>query len=85
MTFVDIKIKEFADKTPALPTVKDPKELKLETFVILEKGMGSSRTSVTLHAKDADGKDYLIQTSAALFGACLLAMQGAENRFANRS
>lgn len=62
----------------------DYKQGKLDTCVIMEGGMASGKTSITLHIIDEDGKSVIVQTSAAILDMIQGCIRGAEQRWADK-
>lgn len=85
MPHVTIKIHEKGDAPVEIGEVGAIlKNANLETFVILESGMVSGKTSVVLHFKSEGGEDYILQSSAEIINAMHAALQGAEQRFRDK-
>lgn len=83
MPSIKIVVRTKEDKGLALPDiVGDTVEATLVSFVILEGGMQSGKSSVALHIKLPDGTDAIAETSADIFRSMAGALKGAEERFA---
>ena len=79
-TELSIIIKPKDDLTPAIITDNYIHTL-LKTFIIVEEATSNKKTGVILHAQLPDGKDILINTTAALFIQMVDCLKGAELRF----
>ena len=79
---LDIKIQELGDP-PLHPELEHTPftEIELKEIVVLQGGMQSGKTSISFFAKDAQGRDYFMQTSGAMFEAAAAALKGAEERW----
>jgi C4-type Zn-finger protein len=81
----DCKVKIHDKGTPpaVIDLLKpDYKQGTLDTCVIMEGGMVSGKTSITLHIIDQDGKSIIVQTSAAIMEMIQGCIRGAEIRWA---
>jgi hypothetical protein len=84
MPHLNIKINRKSETDPAWPDITDKnfvEELQLDRAGILEKGMTSGRTSVSLALKDSAGGFYIVQTSAAIIDMLYHSIKGAEKHW----
>ncbi len=82
MSAVVIKICTVADaESGKVPEYQNAEDARISHVVILEKGMTSGRTSVTLLSTDEAGHQQMIQMSAAQFEQIAGAVRGAAARF----
>jgi len=73
MMHLEIKIARVGEP-PLFPNSAKAGDAQWISFGILEKGTAKGNTSVAMVVRTADGKEYLVQTSAALFLAAASAV-----------
>lgn len=89
MTHLIIRIQELSERDkPLFPEIPAEDEIEIhgeaEYFGIIEGGMKSGETSVSIIFRDEDGFVSLTQMSSAQFKVCYSALLGAEERFKNK-
>lgn len=81
MQHLIIKVGEQNDTEPLFPDAVDAEEVTITGVGILEGGMQSGKTSLSLMLKGADGKQFVAQCSYDIFQAIAGAARGADGRF----